>query len=244
MRQMVRKPLPKNAADYLKKKQDLVDSGKQTDIENLWKAARATKSIGEVLRTIQTMCGPRERCMYCLDSHGCDIEHFRPKAAYPGHAFQWPNLLLCCTECGRFKGDRFPTDAHNQALLIDPTNENPWDHLDFDPETGNLVARFDLIADDWSIKGTKTVEALQLDRREALRVVYQTTFRRLARILRDALNHPADWPVDSLCERLKETDDHGLLPWCFGDIGRTVEPFSDLLHQQPDTWIACEAAFR
>ena len=41
-----------------------------------------------------------------------------------------------------------------------------------------------------------------------------------------------------------EEDDHGLLPWCFGEIGRTVEPFSDLRLQQPDTWMACEAAFR
>ena len=41
-----------------------------------------------------------------------------------------------------------------------------------------------------------------------------------------------------------DRDDHGLLPWCFGEIGRTVEPFSDLRLQQPDTWMACEAAFR
>ena len=48
----------------------------------------------------------------------------------------------------------------------------------------------------------------------------------------------------ALIAELLEEDDHGLLPWCFGEIGRTVEPFSDLRLQQPDTWMACEAAFR
>ena len=73
-----------------------------------------------VLTSLQTMMGERQRCMYCLDSHGSAIEHFRPKAAYPARMYHWPNLLLCCTECGRLKGNQFPL-AGRQALLIDPS---------------------------------------------------------------------------------------------------------------------------
>lgn len=39
--------------------------------------------------------------------------------------FKWRNLLLCCSECGRLKGNRFPLQG-KKPLLIDPTKEQPW----------------------------------------------------------------------------------------------------------------------
>ncbi|WP_156427859.1 hypothetical protein [Thiohalocapsa sp. ML1] len=98
--------------------------------------------------------------MYCEDSHGTDIEHFRPKTPFPECLFVWTNMLLCCAECGRLKGKQFPTDAMGEPLLIDPTVDAPWEHLDFDPETGNVVARFDLERNAFCPKGEKTVETL------------------------------------------------------------------------------------
>jgi hypothetical protein len=95
--------------------------------------------------------------------------------------FVWLNLLLCCVECGRFKGDRFPL-ADGAPLLVDPTAEDPWDYLDFDPTTGNVVARFDTAANDWIAKGQATVGLLQLDRREAMAAGYRKTYRRLLRL--------------------------------------------------------------
>ena len=159
MRRLKRPDLPKSERRYLEGRQSSVD--KQAlgalDIEKEWKSARQTKTLKSVLAVLQKMMGKRERCMYCVDSHGADIEHFRPKARYPRHAFQWANLLLCCTECGRLKGSQFPM-LGDQPLLIDPCAEDPWLHLDFDPDTGNLTARFDIRANDWSTKGSKTVE--------------------------------------------------------------------------------------
>ena len=116
--------------------------------------------------------------MYCCDSDATDIEHFWPKSAYPERMFRWPNLLLCCTECGRFKGDRFPLEG-GESVLVDPSADDPWRFLDFDPATGNIAPRFDLNANDWFVRGVKTVEVLQLDRREALSSGYQRTHQRL-----------------------------------------------------------------
>ena len=79
-------------------------------------------------------------------------------------------------------------------MLIDPTAEEPWQYLDFDPTTGNVVARFDLDSDNWSPKGQGTVELLQLDRREALSVGYRRTYRRLAALVERHLNE-----IGSLC---------------------------------------------
>jgi hypothetical protein len=93
------------------------------DVAANWQTARQTRSLKLVLATLQQMMGERQRCMYCLDSHGTDIDHFWPKKPFPDRMFVWLNLLLCCAECGRFKGDEFPL-SNGQPLLIDPTMED------------------------------------------------------------------------------------------------------------------------
>jgi uncharacterized protein (TIGR02646 family) len=189
---------------------------------------------------LKRMIGERERCMYCLDSHGTDIEHFWPKAPYPDRMFQWPNMLLCCTECGRFKGDRFPL-SEGQPLLIDPTAEEPWQFLDFDPMTGNIVPRFDLDKGDWSAKGQATVGTLQMDRREALASGYRRTLHRLTARVETYL-HSGATSADDLISALSEADGHGLLGWCLIGTGQNVSPFHDLKQRQPEVWAACLAA--
>jgi uncharacterized protein (TIGR02646 family) len=180
MRRVTRLPLSTKAKGYLAKRQKRVSVCRKAgtlDIEREWSSARQTGSMRDVVALLRRMMGERERCMYCLDSHGSDIEHFWPKRSFPARMFLWPNLLLCCTECGRLKGDRFPRQGR-LPLLIDPTGEDPWQHLDFDPRTGNLTARYDKVANDVSTKGKTTVELFQLDRREALSAGHLKTWRR------------------------------------------------------------------
>ncbi|AGX87364.1 retron system putative HNH endonuclease [Candidatus Symbiobacter mobilis] len=240
MRRLQRADLPKPIWTYLEKRQSSANqkySLGTLDIEKEWKSARQTQCLKAVLATLQQMMGTRERCMYCVDSHGSDIEHFRPKMPYPQHAFQWPNLLLCCTECGRLTGSQFPMHQ-GQPLLIDPCAEDPWQYLDFDPDTGNLTARFDPQQNEWSTKGSKTVEVLMLDQREAVAAGYQTSFQRLSAIVRAALaNGVSDAPA--LFDELTQADDHGLLGWCFGTTGQTIAPFSDLFQRHLEAWNFC-----
>jgi uncharacterized protein (TIGR02646 family) len=245
MKRIQRADLPKDAERYLHKRQQAADQkNRQQKLDTTadWKNARQTKSMGTVLATLHAMVGKRQRCMYCMDSHGSDIEHFRPKAVYPERMYHWPNLLLCCTHCGRLKGNLFPQSGR-RPLLVNPTKENPWDSLDFDPTTGNICARFDVKLNAWSEKGEKTVEALQLDRREALSTGYLQTLRRLSEAVRVALiEGPAD-AVDLLV-KLRSEDDHGLLGWCFSERGSTAQPFSDLRQQQPRVWAHCARALK
>lgn len=180
--------------------------------------------------------------MYCVDSHGADIEHFWPKKPYPERMFHWPNLLLCCTECGRHKGDRFPL-LDGQPLLIDPTATDPWTDLDFDPTTGNIFPKFDVSTNAESRKGVATVELLRLDRREALAAGYRRTFRRLSQSVRNALADP-NLAAEMLFERLCEDDNHGLLGWCFEGSGQRVAPFSELREQRPEVWTRLIELFR
>lgn len=247
MRRIERATLPVVAQRYLDGRQSRLDAdvaAGHADVERSWKDARKTKSVGgderSVLSTLRQMSGTRHRCMYCLDSHGCDIEHFRPKAVYPERAFRWSNLLLCCTECGRFKGDRFPVSGAD-PLLIDPSAEDPWVYLDFDPDTGNIGPRFDVASGDWSVKGRRTVDTLRLDRREALSQGHLVTFRRLAEVVHQELARQPAPLLESLLRDLRAADDHGLLPWCFGPAGRAVEPFQSLCSRFPDLWAQCAA---
>lgn len=243
MRRIPRATLPKAAETYLDQRQSRADTKNKNgalNIESDWKAARQTKSLKTVVATLQAMMGPRARCMYCMDSHGADVEHFRPKIAYPQHMYRWPNLLLCCTECGRLKGHQFPTSGR-RVLLIDPTYEDPWKHLDFDPDTGNICARFDLRLNDWAVKGVHTVAVLKLDQREALSAGYLQTLRRLTVVVQTALG---GGPIDAvhLISKLRDADDHGLLGWCLSDRGQVIPAFRDLRHQYPVVWRQCRGA--
>jgi uncharacterized protein (TIGR02646 family) len=96
-----------------------------------------------VVRSVLHRMAPgRSRCMYCEDSLGTDIEHFWPKGTYPARTFEWTNYLLACSHCNsNLKRDQFPTDATGTPLLIDPTADDPTQHLTFVPSTGQFVAK-------------------------------------------------------------------------------------------------------
>ncbi len=241
MRRISRKPLPAATSAALGRRQQDADAKRAAgnlDVEREWKSGRQTKPLKTAIGMLRTMAGRRERCMYCCDSHGTDVEHFWPKADHPDRMFQWPNFLLCCTECGRFKGNRFPTE-NGEPKLVDPTAEDPWQFLDFDPATGVIVARYDLAIGAESIKGAETVKLLQLDRREAMNDGYLKTWRRLAATLQAALNQEAP-DVGTLVASLIKADDHGLLGWCFDGTGHHVPPFSTLHARHPNVWAACK----
>jgi uncharacterized protein (TIGR02646 family) len=244
MRSIVRLSLNEAAQEEMSQRQAEVDCKRQAGtlyVNDEWQRARQTRLLREdVLGTLKRMMGERERCMYCLDSHGTDIEHFWPKTPYPERMFLWPNMLLCCTECGRFKGDQFPL-SEGLPLLIDPTGEEPWQYLDFDPTTGNIVARFDLDKHDWSAKGQATVGVFHLDRREAMASGYRRTHFRLAARVETHLHSDAS-SADDLISALSQADEHGLLGWCLIGTGQNISPFCDLKQQQPEVWSACLAA--
>jgi uncharacterized protein (TIGR02646 family) len=240
MRKITRPELKEKIEKALHRKQSSANKKKAAgtlNVEATWKSARQTIPVKAALDVLQKMAGERQRCMYCGDSHGTDIEHFWPKKPHPERMFLWPNLLLCCTECGRFKGDDFPL-ANNLPLLVDPTAEDPWQYLDFDPATGNIVARFDIATNDWLAKGTETVKTLHLDCREALAASYQRSHRRLVALVESALREPAP-DATVLVRALHEADDHGMLGWCLTGTGKNVEPFASLRQNHQAAWQCC-----
>lgn len=141
MRRVVRQPLSPSAATALAQLTAEV-KGSPAPVKTaaeLWRnKPRAT--FDEIRGTLEAMATGRSRCMYCEDSLGTDIEHFYPKAKYPRRAFSWINYLLACSHCNsNLKRQQFPFLDRRPALL-DPTTDDPFDHLLFIPLTGELCA--------------------------------------------------------------------------------------------------------
>lgn len=235
MRRVFRRALPAGAAAYLLRKQQKLDNSNRA-VEPFWNGARKTKTMGSVVQVLKEMAGPRERCMYCADSHGCDVEHFWPKARYRSRVFQWENLLWCCTECGRFKLDRFPL-AGQTPLLVDPSVEDPWQFLDFDPQTGIISPRWDIAANQSSVRGKETAELFHFEKREALARGYRLTWWRLGQVVRGFLDGRIS--NTDFVDALIEADDHGLLGWCFTGLGLREAPFRELRERYPQLWAEC-----
>ncbi|PVD11675.1 HNH endonuclease [Streptomyces sp. CS207] len=120
-----------------------------------WKGARTLRR--DILRLLERMAPGVHRCMYCGDSLGTDIDHFEPLSRNPHRAFEWINHLLACSYCNsNKKRDQYPCDSSGDPLLIDPTREDPYDHIRLVFTTGKYIPR--------SPKGVATIEVFGLSR--------------------------------------------------------------------------------
>ncbi|SDC66308.1 hypothetical protein SAMN05216174_103328 [Actinokineospora iranica] len=120
--------------------------------------------------------------MYCGDNLGTDIDHFDPMSRSPRRTFDWLNHLLACSACNsHHKRDRFPVDSEGNPLLIDPTAEDPFDHLLLALSVGEYQPLSD--------KGRVTIEVFGLNRpllargRQQARRVVSRSLRELWRAL-------------------------------------------------------------
>lgn len=159
MRALTRIALPGRVLEALSSYQRVLDERVELErsnddpdlagtIEAFWAERRSRKALRVVELVLRAIASGLERCMYCEDSQGCDVEHRAPKVSYPEMAFSWPNLLLVCAPCNRQKTGNF------DERLIDPTAEDPLDHLLLSFATGRYVAR------DESERGAATLRVL------------------------------------------------------------------------------------
>lgn len=202
MRQVKRPALSKSTLTLLSElsatvfeKADLVISagGSHPDSEKaasdkavaLWDAKkssdRRTKAFEEIQQKLKEMSSGSERCMYCEDSAGTDIEHFYPKAEYPWFAFLWENYLWACSFCNsNCKRELFPLSPDGGPLLINPAEEDPRAYLDFIPANG----KFEAIDDN--AKGKTSIEVFDLNgdiQGRKLHLQRQSTFRTLQTLI-------------------------------------------------------------
>ncbi|AXE17363.1 hypothetical protein DR864_06270 [Runella rosea] len=110
----------------------------------------------DIIREFNNKCGYCE-CDLNLTSLP-NIDNFYPKSIYPEKAFEWNNLILCCQVCNISKANRFPQDENGNSLLINPSIENPDEHIELDANSGLLNGLTE--------KGKVTISTLGLNRQE------------------------------------------------------------------------------
>jgi hypothetical protein len=82
--------------------------------------------------------------MYCSDQFGTDVDHYEPLSEAPLRTFDWWNHILACGPCNSSnkRGD-FPTNQAGEPLFLDPTTDDPWDHLRLSVSTGLYIGLTD-----------------------------------------------------------------------------------------------------
>lgn len=125
-----------------------------------WRLADSAKS--EIRALLGQMAPGVARCMYCLDSFGTDIDHFEPLSRTPLRTFCWHNHLLACSRCNsNYKREDFPCDEETgECLLIDPSLDDPADHLELRVITGEYEGR--------TRKGEESIKVFGLNREDLL----------------------------------------------------------------------------
>ncbi|WP_416973924.1 HNH endonuclease [Streptomyces sp. 4F14] len=118
---------------------EVTDQARPSEAKGLWKHTTHRRELITPLRTLlNEMAHGNRCCMYCGDDLSTDIDHFEPIAENPLRTFDWLNHLLSCTACNSScKRDQFPRDPETgEPLLIDPTTEDPFEHLYLSLDTG------------------------------------------------------------------------------------------------------------
>jgi uncharacterized protein (TIGR02646 family) len=96
------------------------------------------------------MCSGAQRCVYCEDSKGDQVEHIRPKDFYPEWCFVWENYVYACGDCNSPKNNKFAVFRNDSGefyevdrnpdsepplgedVMINPRNENAMDYCMLD----------------------------------------------------------------------------------------------------------------
>jgi uncharacterized protein (TIGR02646 family) len=153
--------------------------GTTTAAREEWARAHAAKQ--HVRKLLHQMAHGVQRCMYCEDSLGTDIDHFQPIAAAPMRAFEWPNHLLACSHCNsNHKRDEYPCDASGDCLLVDPSTDDPSEHLTLLLASGAYLAR--------TPKGHETIRVFALNRGDLMHG-RRAAFVMASAVLRDWNRH-------------------------------------------------------
>ena len=131
--------------------------------ERKYASARKAEWFRAVIGKLGEMAGSGEPCMYCDANESTDVEHYRPKSVFPKLALVWENLLWACTNCNRFKGDRFPPDTEPGERILNPAEDRVWDHFFID-QFGTLTPVWRPHLNAFDARAVSTREILKLDR--------------------------------------------------------------------------------
>ncbi|WP_406008814.1 HNH endonuclease [Streptomyces sp. NBC_00637] len=188
--------------------------------KELWVNRRQVRPA--LVKGLVEMAPGHERCMYCGDGQGTDIDHFEPKSSAPLRTFDWLNHLLACSVCNsNQKRNSFPLAADGSPLLVDPTVEDPLNHLRLVLPAGKYQALTD--------RGRASIEVFGLNTRAVLvkgRVDAYLTARYWLRLCHMAMDQGRH---DEAKEIIRLAWDHPLVDVLVAMFHQSGHPAADAL---------------
>ncbi|MEI6949929.1 hypothetical protein V9K67_22270 [Paraflavisolibacter sp. H34] len=220
---------------------------------------RNNPAFREVRKNLAEMSGGTERCNYCEDSKGDEVEHIYPKNFYPEKCFQWTNYCYACGPCNGPKDNQFavvetgtgnevlidklPAGANipsGYVLLINPRTEDPMEFLFLD-----IVNTFNFTPFKSGAKEKRraeyTIDVLGLNSRsylvKARKYAYLSYRARLREYVHKKDAGVSQVELDALIEAQKS--DHHRTVWCEMKRQRSlIAEIDRLFNEAPEalTW--------
>jgi uncharacterized protein (TIGR02646 family) len=155
------------------------------------------RTFATVRANLRAMSGDLERCWYCDDSCGNEIEHVHPKSLFPGRTFVWENYLYACGICNSEKRDTFSVFLDGSAadhqdarillqssgvaaltkdpLILNPRTDKYLDYLVLDLDSF-IFNPFPLLNERGKARARHTIDVLKLNARSGLVAARRSAF--------------------------------------------------------------------
>ena len=144
---------------------------------------RSNRTFRNVRQALAQMCGGEQRCVYCEDSVGDEVEHIQPKDLYPCLVFVWTNYVYACGRCNGGKNNKFAVVTPSGLVdvtrsrgapvvpplpgapgFLNPRTEDPLAYCDLDLQDTFYVIAREGISDLDRARADFTIETLKLNR--------------------------------------------------------------------------------
>lgn len=233
MRRIIRADLPAKAIIWLSKQQEQLDNDPKIVVRRRWDDRRPTMNGNGIVKALKAMAGYRERCMYCADSYGSDVEHYQPKGTCRASVFVWMNFLWICQPCNRRKLNKFPSNSAGVPLLLDPSIRDPWDLFVYIGETGDLIPRANLNDLDAEIANATIDPKFTRINLEVVSEGRKKDSRTLVRAGRAYLANPTPANEKDFVEAAADLDHPELVQWFLLHEGADEQPFREIVTAAP-----------
>lgn len=177
-------------------------AGQAVGAASRYNSARGSRWFLPVIDALKSMAGEGQRCMCCSGGEAAQVEHYRPKSAYPSHALLWTNLLWICGVCNLAKADNFDENCQ----LVNPADEYAWDYFFID-EFGNFCAKWSNETNSLNSRAVKTIQLYELDR-QTLQETRLARWNELKRLLDDSLALKAQGQLSEVDLQLRALEFH------------------------------------
>lgn len=200
----------------------------------IYEAARGSRWFLPVIQALRSICGEGELCMYCSANEPSQVEHYQPLSVFPEKAFEYENYLWTCDICNRHKGNRFPPDTEQGAIILNPLDDRVWDYFFLDEMYGHLIPKFDVVADAYMSRAVSTCSVIGIDR-ENVQIRRRHRYKRLRQSVQTTLDDFHSGDLTAAVLRTEIVDLRGepfqadVADYFLNGLGRVHEPFLSLL---------------